>query len=48
VFAFWEFCIDEYDIFDEDEWAALLYQLFGKLKLSSTVFKCTKMLAIFW
>jgi len=48
VFAFGEFCIDEHDIFDEDEWAALLYQLFGKLKQSSTVFKGTKLLGIFW
>jgi len=47
VFAFGEFCTDEHDIFDEDEWADWFYQLFGKLKLSSTVLKSTKMLAIF-
>jgi hypothetical protein len=48
VSAFEEFCIDEHDIFDGDEWAALLYQLFGTLKLSSTVFKGRKVLGMLW
>lgn len=44
--AFEELSIDEYGIFVRDERAALLYQFFGKLKLSSIVFIDRKVFGI--
>jgi hypothetical protein len=35
VYEFGEFCHDDHDITDGDDWVALLYQEFGVIRMSS-------------